>query len=118
MILIGELSLWVALLMAAWSTTVSYAGGATRRSDLIDSGVRGLYATFAMIVLASDWSLDCVDDARFLARVCRGAHQCGHAERVCLHVVLERTGGIAAVLGADSVDVRDDRHRDESRTQS
>jgi cytochrome c-type biogenesis protein CcmF len=52
-ILIGELSLWVALLMAAWSTTVSYAGGASRRSDLIDSGVRGLYATFAMIVLAS-----------------------------------------------------------------
>ena len=53
MILIGELSLWVALLMAAWSTTVSFAGGASRRSDLIDSGVRGLYATFAMIVLAS-----------------------------------------------------------------
>jgi len=52
-ILIGELSLWVALLMAAWSTTVSFAGGASRRSDLIDSGVRGLYATFAMIVLAS-----------------------------------------------------------------
>jgi cytochrome c-type biogenesis protein CcmF len=52
-ILIGELSLWVALLMAAWSTTVSYAGGATRRSDLIDSGVRGLYATFAMVLLAS-----------------------------------------------------------------
>ena len=26
-ILIGELSLWVALLMAAWSTTVSFAGG-------------------------------------------------------------------------------------------
>ena len=53
MILIGELSLWVALLMAAWSTTVSFAGGASRRSDLIDSGVRGLYATFAMVVLAS-----------------------------------------------------------------
>ncbi|MDB4875183.1 MAG: ccmF [Gemmatimonadetes bacterium] len=53
MILIGELSLWVALLMAAWSTTVSYAGGALRRDDLVSSGVRGLYATFAMIVLAS-----------------------------------------------------------------
>jgi cytochrome c-type biogenesis protein CcmF len=52
-ILIGELSLWVALLMAAWSTTVSYAGAAMRREELIDSGVRGLYATFAMIVLAS-----------------------------------------------------------------
>src|SRR3954465_4629201 len=53
MILIGELSLWVALLMAAWSMTVSYAGGALRRDDLTASGVRGLYATFAMIVLAS-----------------------------------------------------------------
>jgi cytochrome c-type biogenesis protein CcmF len=52
-ILIGELSLWVALLMAAWSTTVSFAGGALRRDDLTRSGVRGLYATFAMIVLAS-----------------------------------------------------------------
>ena len=52
-ILIGELSLWVALLMAAWSTTVSYAGGALRRDDLTASGVRGLYATFAMVVLAS-----------------------------------------------------------------
>src|SRR5215468_10671260 len=53
MILIGELSLWVALLMAAWSTTASYAGGALRRDDLTASGVRGLYATFAMVVLAS-----------------------------------------------------------------
>jgi cytochrome c-type biogenesis protein CcmF len=52
-ILIGELSLWVALLMAAWSMTVSYAGGALRRDDLTASGVRGLYATFAMVVLAS-----------------------------------------------------------------
>lgn len=53
MILIGELSLWVALLMAAWSTTVSFAGASMRREELVDSGVRGLYATFAMIVLAS-----------------------------------------------------------------
>jgi cytochrome c-type biogenesis protein CcmF len=52
-ILIGELSLWVALLMAAWSTTASYAGGALRRDDLTSSGVRGLYATFAMVLLAS-----------------------------------------------------------------
>ncbi len=27
MILIGELSLWVALLMAAWGTTIAFAGG-------------------------------------------------------------------------------------------
>ena len=53
MILIGELSLWVALLMAAWSTTVSFAGGALRRDDLVDSGIRGVYATFVMVALAS-----------------------------------------------------------------
>ncbi|MGH7634686.1 MAG: heme lyase CcmF/NrfE family subunit, partial [Gemmatimonadaceae bacterium] len=53
MILIGELSLWVALLMAAWSATVSFAGGALQRDDLTSSGVRGLYATFAMVALAS-----------------------------------------------------------------
>ena len=53
MTLIGELSLWVALLTAAWSAIVSYAGGAGKREDLIVSGRRGLYATFAMILLAS-----------------------------------------------------------------
>ncbi|MEO7521317.1 MAG: heme lyase CcmF/NrfE family subunit [Gemmatimonas sp.] len=53
MILVGELSLWVALLMAAWTATVSFAGGMQRRADLIRSGERALYATFAFTVLAS-----------------------------------------------------------------
>ncbi len=53
MILIGELSLWVALLMAVWSATVSFAGGSLRRADLVLSGERAMYATFGMIVLAS-----------------------------------------------------------------
>jgi cytochrome c-type biogenesis protein CcmF len=52
-ILIGELSLWVALLMAVWSATVSFAGGSLRRADLVVSGERAMYATFGMIVLAS-----------------------------------------------------------------
>jgi len=53
MILVGELSLWVALLMAVWAATVSFAGGTLRRTDLIASGERAIYATFAMAVLAS-----------------------------------------------------------------
>ena len=53
MILLGELSLWVALLMAAWSATVSFAGGRGGRLDLIASGERALYASFAFVVLAS-----------------------------------------------------------------
>lgn len=53
MILIGELSLWVALLMAAWAGVTSFAGGMLGRDDLVTSGRRGLYATCAMVVLAS-----------------------------------------------------------------
>jgi cytochrome c-type biogenesis protein CcmF len=52
-ILIGELSLWVALLMAAWAATVSFAGGSLGRRDLVASGERAIYATLAMVVLAS-----------------------------------------------------------------
>jgi cytochrome c-type biogenesis protein CcmF len=52
-ILVGELALWVALLMAAWATTVSFAGGALRRDDLVASGRRAIYATFAMVLVAS-----------------------------------------------------------------
>ena len=53
MILIGELSLWVALLMATWAATVSFAGGSLARRDLVVSGERAIHATLAMIVLAS-----------------------------------------------------------------
>ena len=53
MILVGELSLWVALLMAAWAATVSFAGGSMGRRDLVASGERAIYATLAMVVLAS-----------------------------------------------------------------
>ena len=41
MILVGELSLWVALLMAVWTATVSFAGGSLKRQDLIASAERG-----------------------------------------------------------------------------
>jgi cytochrome c-type biogenesis protein CcmF len=52
-ILIGELSLWIALLMAAWSTTASFAGGALRRPELAASGERAIYAAWGFVVLAS-----------------------------------------------------------------
>jgi cytochrome c-type biogenesis protein CcmF len=52
-ILVGELSLWVALLMAAWAGVTSFAGGSMGREDLITSGRRGLYVTTLMIILAS-----------------------------------------------------------------
>jgi cytochrome c-type biogenesis protein CcmF len=53
MILVGELALWVALLMAAWTATVSFSGGLQGRADLVRSGERAMYATFAFTLLAS-----------------------------------------------------------------
>jgi cytochrome c-type biogenesis protein CcmF len=53
MILIGELSLWVALLMAAWGATVGFASAATRRADLVASAERAMYATFGFVLLAA-----------------------------------------------------------------
>lgn len=53
MILVGELSLWIALLMCVWSVVLSFAGGYMRRNDLIVSGERGIYAAFVFVALAS-----------------------------------------------------------------
>ncbi len=53
MILVGELSLWIALLMGLWAVTTSFAGGYLRRDDMIVSGERGLYAAAAFVILAS-----------------------------------------------------------------
>jgi cytochrome c-type biogenesis protein CcmF len=50
---VGELALWIALLMATWSATVSFAGGFGRRVDLIRSGERAAYSAFAFTLLAS-----------------------------------------------------------------
>jgi cytochrome c-type biogenesis protein CcmF len=52
-LLIGELSLWVALMTAAWAAIASFAGGKLGREDLISSGVRAVYATWVLVVLAS-----------------------------------------------------------------
>lgn len=52
MILVGELALWVALLMAAWGAIVSFAGSRGGRPDLIESAARAVYAAFACVVLA------------------------------------------------------------------
>jgi cytochrome c-type biogenesis protein CcmF len=52
-VLVGELSLWIALLMGVWAVTLSFAGGYLKREDLIVSGERGLYATTGFVVLAA-----------------------------------------------------------------
>jgi len=52
-IVVGEISLWLALLMATWCAAVSFAGGASGRADLVRSGERAAYSAFAFTALAS-----------------------------------------------------------------
>jgi cytochrome c biogenesis factor len=52
-IVLGEMSLRVALLMAVWAVIVSVLGGATRRPELVASGERGLHAALVLVAVAS-----------------------------------------------------------------
>ncbi len=48
----GELSLWIALLMAAWCTTLAVQGALMRRPAFTESGVRGLYVSLVFTAFA------------------------------------------------------------------
>jgi cytochrome c biogenesis factor len=56
-IALGELSLWLAALMAVWCAALSAAGGALSRDDLITSAERGLLAAtgFSGLSVAGLW---------------------------------------------------------------
>ena len=72
---LGELSLWVALLMAVWGTALSWAGGVRSRAEFVASGRRGLQASAGFTGLASAalwWALGTGDfSLRYVAS--RGA---------------------------------------------
>lgn len=53
MVLIGELALWVALLMAGWAAGLSFAGSKMGRADLSASGRRALHVTAAALLVAT-----------------------------------------------------------------
>ncbi len=50
---LGEIALWIALPIALWGATLSFAGGRLRRGDLILGGERSVHAVSAMLLLAS-----------------------------------------------------------------
>lgn len=58
MILVGEVCLWIAVVMAAWAATVSLAAGALHRGDLAASGRRGLYVAAAALAVATAGVVD------------------------------------------------------------
>ncbi|HEU4563118.1 MAG TPA: cytochrome c-type biogenesis CcmF C-terminal domain-containing protein [Gemmatimonadaceae bacterium] len=53
MSLLGELSLWVAMALAAWGVVASVSGAELRRPGLVESGARAAYLALAFALLAA-----------------------------------------------------------------
>jgi cytochrome c-type biogenesis protein CcmF len=53
MTVLGQLALWLALLIAVWGSVVGIVGGLTGRQELIQSARRSAYALFGVIGVAS-----------------------------------------------------------------
>jgi cytochrome c-type biogenesis protein CcmF len=50
---IGEVALWLALLVAGWGATLGFYGGRRGRGDLVLSAERSMYAVFGLLATAS-----------------------------------------------------------------
>jgi cytochrome c-type biogenesis protein CcmF len=51
--ILGQLALWLALLMAAWGSVIGILGGLQRRPELIQSARRTSYALLGILSVAS-----------------------------------------------------------------
>lgn len=53
MTVVGEMSLWIALLMAAWAVIVSIIGGTRARAELVASGGRAIHAVLLLLAVGA-----------------------------------------------------------------
>jgi len=50
---LGNIALWIALLIALWASVVGFVAGKTRRADLMRSAERSIFAMWGLLVIAS-----------------------------------------------------------------
>ena len=105
MVVIGELSMWVALLFAAWACIVSFSGGALRRADLTETAERALYMTWGFVVLASIGLWTALIRHDFTLRYVASYTSAQSAQAVYADRVLGGAGRVDALLGAHPVHV-------------
>ena len=82
--LVGELALWVALLLAAWGTLVSTLAAQTGRADLAQSGSRATLACtlFVLVAVLALWTALMRSDLEMAYVVAHGGLAATPAERV------------------------------------
>ncbi|MBI4521995.1 MAG: heme lyase CcmF/NrfE family subunit [Gemmatimonadetes bacterium] len=53
MTVLGEYALWIALPISLWGAVLGFAGGATRRGEMVLSSERSVFVVFALLCVAS-----------------------------------------------------------------
>ncbi|MDP9349316.1 MAG: heme lyase CcmF/NrfE family subunit, partial [Gemmatimonadota bacterium] len=91
---IGEVALWVTLLLSLWGAGAAFVGGKTGRGDLVLSGERSVYAVLALLGVASLAII-----AAFLGNEYRYQYVAGYSNRE-LSVFYKITGLWAGQTGS------------------
>jgi cytochrome c biogenesis factor len=68
MTLLGELALWIAVVMAGWCLLVTIVGAQLDRRDLLESGERAMLATCVLLLLALSGLVDALVRSDFSVR--------------------------------------------------
>ncbi len=91
---IGEVALWIALLLALWGTAAAFVGGKVGRGDLVLSAERSIYGIFALLLVSSAAII-----AAFLGNEYRYNYVAGYSNRE-LSVFYKVTGLWAGQTGS------------------
>ncbi|HEX2091803.1 MAG TPA: heme lyase CcmF/NrfE family subunit [Longimicrobiaceae bacterium] len=91
---IGEVALWIALLLALWGGATAFIGGKTGRGDLVLSAERSVLGVFALLAVASGAII-----AAFLGNEYRYQYVAGYSNRE-LSVFYKVTGLWAGQTGS------------------
>ena len=54
---LGNLALWITLVIGVWGTLAAFAGGLQGRDDLAASGERAVYVQFGLLVVVRVFEL-------------------------------------------------------------
>ncbi|MBA3968782.1 MAG: heme lyase CcmF/NrfE family subunit [Gemmatimonadetes bacterium] len=91
---IGEVALWIALLLSAWGMTMAFVGGRVGRGDLVLAGERSILAVFGLLLVSSGAII-----AAFLRNEYRYNYVAGYSNRE-LSVFYKVTGLWAGQTGS------------------
>ena len=68
---LGNIALWIALLIGVWGCATAFVGGLKGRPDLAQSAERAMYVVWGLLAVASLGAGEAFDDLHGSARIVR-----------------------------------------------